>query len=287
MMINILGGKIFILIAAIWFSSAHQNTQEQADQARLAAILKKSEDYCRRLENAALDFVCFEEVTEASRYYASNTDAYVYDYQFNRMEVSRYDTPQKDVYLYDYQFIRKDMETKEKRNLIAVNGKKTNIQDSSLNTVMFQYKNVLFGPVGLLSKSWQAYLDYRLIGEDTINKERAVVIEATPGPALNEPHCYGKIWVKEDDGSVLKIVWDQKSLGNFQSVEEWAKVHDAEPQITAFSEYGFEKNGLRFPSRNYTENAHIKKDKQKFVNAEISIRYKNYKFFTVETEIKY
>jgi len=203
------------------------------------------------------------------------------------MDVSRSETAQTDVYLYDYQFIRKDLETKEKRNLIAVNGKKTNIQDSSLNTVMFQYKNVLFGPVGLLSKSWQAYLDYRIIGEDTINKERAVVIEATPGPAVNEPHCYGRIWIKEDDGSVLKIVWDQKSLGNFQSVEEWAKAYDAEPQITAFSEYGCEKNGLRFPSRNYTENAQVKKDKQKFVNAEISIRYKKYRFFTVETEIKY
>jgi hypothetical protein len=287
MMTNILSGKIIILLTAMFMSSAQQTAPGQADQLRLAALLKKSADYCRRLENAALDFVCLEEVTEASRYYASKTDAYVHDYQFNRMEVSRSDSPQTDVYLYDYQFIRKDMETKEKRNLIAVNGKKTNIQDSSLNTVMFQYKNVLFGPVGLLSKSWQAYLDYRLIGEDTVNKERAVVIEATPGPALTEPHCYGKIWIKEDDGSVLKIVWDQKSLGNFQSVEEWAKAHDAEPQITAFSEYGFEKNGLRFPGRNYSENAYIKKNNQKFVNAEISIRYKNYKFFTVETEIKY
>jgi hypothetical protein len=152
---------------------------------------------------------------------------------------------------------------------------------------MFQYKNVLFGPVGLLSKSWQAFHDYRLIGEDKILNEKAVVIEATPGIMLIEPHLCGKIWLKEDDGSVLKIVWDQKSLGNFQSIEEWAKLHDAEPQITAFSEYGFEKNGLRFPSRNYTEQAYIRKDKRKFANAEISIFYKDYKFFTVETEIKY
>jgi len=264
-MTNILAGKTIILMAAMFISSAQQNVPGQANQSRLATILKKSADYCQRLDKAALDFVCLEEVTELSRYY----------------------TPQTDVYLYDYQFIRKDKETKEQRNLISVNGKKTSIQDSSLHAVMFLYKNVLFGPVGLLSQDWQEYHTFKLIGDETINGEKTAVIEATPVPWLSEPHCYGKIWIKEEDGSILKIVWDQKSLRNFQGFEEWAKIHDSEPQITAFSEYGFEKNGLRFPSRNYSENAYIKKNKQKFVNAEISVVYKNYKFFTVETEIKY
>ena len=282
-----MAGKIFILIAGLCLSFVQPDAQEQAERARLAAILQKSEEYCRRLEKAVLDFVCLEEVTEASRYYASDSDDYRFDYQFDRINASRNHTPQKDVYLYDYQFIRKGMETQEKRNLISVNGKKKNIQDSSLLTAMFFYKNVLFGPAGLLSKSWQGYFDYKLVGEDVVNKEKTVVIEATPGPSLTEPHLYGRVWVKEDEGSILKIVWDQKSLGNFQSIEEWAKANDAEPRVTAYSEYGFEKNGLRFPSRNYAENAIIKKGGQKYVLTQISVRYKNYKFFTVETRIEY
>jgi hypothetical protein len=263
MMACILGGKILILFAMLCAVPLQPNTQEQTDQPRLAVILNKSAEYCRRLEKAALDFICLEEVTELSVHF----------------------TPDTEIYLYDYQFIKKNKQTQEKRNLIAVNGRKANIQDSSLQTVMFRYENVLFGPVGLLSKSWQPYLDYRLIGEDAIGKERAVVIEATPGQELVEPHCYGRIWVKEDDGSVLKIVWDQKSLRNYQMVEEFAKSHDAEPQITAFSEYGREKNGLRFPSRNYSEQAYISSDKRKIVNARISVVYEKYKFFTVETEV--
>jgi hypothetical protein len=138
-----------------------------------------------------------------------------------------------------------------------------------------------------MSQAWQAYHDYKLIGEETIDNEKVVVVEATPNSFLIAPHCYGNVWIKEDDGSVLKIVWDQRSLGNFQSAEEWAKIHDAEPQITAYSEYGFEKNGLRFPSRSYTENAFIDKDKRKFISGAILISYKSYKFFTVETEVKY
>jgi hypothetical protein len=60
-----------------------------------------------------------------------------------------------------------------------------------------------------------------------------------------------------------------------------------EPQITSFSEYGFEKNGLRFPSRDQTEEAYLKKDGKKYIRAETAIIYKDYKFFTVETDIKY
>jgi outer membrane lipoprotein-sorting protein len=260
-----LGGKALVLAGAVSVSSVLLTPQEQAGQERLAGILKKSAEYCRRLDKAALDFVCLEEVTETSRHYTLATD----------------------VYLYDYQFIRKSGKALEKRNLISVNGKKANIQDTSLDTVIFQYKNVFFGPVGLLSKSWQADLAYKLIGEDIVHGEKAVVIEATPGLSLAGPHCTGRIWIREADGSVLKIIWDQKSLGNFQSLEEWAKAHEARPQITAFSEYGLEKNGLRFPTRSFVQNAYVRKDGRTFVSGEMSVIYKNYRFFTVETEIKY
>jgi hypothetical protein len=256
---------LFIPIAVLGFIFPPENSPGRAGQDRLAAILKRSEEYCRRLDHAALDFVCLEEVSERTR--------------FTSMDI--------DVYLYDYQFVRKNQEMKEKRNLLSVNGKKKKIQDQPLQTVVFRYENALFGPVGLLSRSWQAYHDYRLIGEDVLGKEKTVVIGATPKPDFATPHCYGSIWIREEDGAVLKIVWDQKSIGNFPAVEEWAKLHEAEPRITSFLEYGLEKNGLRFPSRNFTENAYILKDGRKYANAEIDILYKNYKFFTVETEVKY
>ena len=56
---------------------------------------------------------------------------------------------------------------------------------------------------------------------------------------------------------------------------------------TSFTEFGFEKNGLRFPSRSYTEQAYMRKDRGKSPSAEISVTYKDYKFFTVETETIY
>jgi hypothetical protein len=258
--------SIFVLISLTPFLPGRQSREnEPADSSRLAAVLKKSAEYCRRLDRASLDFICLEEVTEMTRYL----------------------TPHTDLFLYDYQFIRKNRETKEMRNLVSANGKKIDVRESPLYTAAFQYKNVLFGPVGLLSSAWQAYHDFKLAGEESFSKEKVVLVEATPNSFLVTPHPYGKIWIKEEDGSVLKIVWDQRSLGNFQGAEEWAKYHEVELQITALTEFGLEKNGLRFPSRSFSEYAYVDKNKRKFVNAEISIVYKNYKFFTVETEVKY
>jgi hypothetical protein len=254
-----------LIIAAVGLSPALLGPQEKPDEARLAAILEKTAYYCRRLDKAALDFVCLEEVSEMANRY----------------------TRHFDVFLYDYQFVRKKDEIKEQRDLIAIDGKKTSRPSPPIQPAAFRYKNVLFGPIGLLSEFWQGYHEYRFAGEERLFGEKAVVIEATPSSKAHEPHPYGRIWVKESDGSVLKIVWDQTSLGNFGEIAEWAKENEAEPRIMAYSEYRFEKNGLRFPSRNYTQQAYIRKDRSKFVSAEISIVYKGYKFFTVETEVKY
>ncbi len=256
-------GKVLILFAALCVAPLRPGAQEGTDQARLAAILKRSAEYCRRLEQAALDFICYEEVTEETVHFTRDIK----------------------VYLYDYQFIRKDKLAKEKRDLLSINGQKAKVRDSSLQTVQFLYENVLFGPVGLLNEHWQGYFDYKLAGEDTFDKQKVVVIEATPKPELADAHPYGKVLVKEADGSVLKIVWDQRSLRNFKAVEEFAKSQDAEAKIIAYSEYGREKNGLRFPSLNYSEQGYVLSSGRKVSNARISVVYKRYKFFTVETQV--
>ena len=256
---------LFLIALVLCLFPALSVAQSSPDQARVSAILSKSADYCQKLDKAALDFVCMEEVTETS---------------YNL-------TPDTDVYLYDYQFIRKAGGARERRDLVAVNGKRTDSRDAALRTGHFQYENVLFGPIGLLSRYWQAFLVYQIVGVDQLYGQKAVIVEAVPGAGLVEAHPYGRIWISEKDGSVLKIVWDQRSLGNFKMAEEWAKEHDAEPMFTAYSEYGFEKNGLRFPSRSYTEQAYMRKDRGKSPSAEISVIYKDYKFFTVETETIY
>ncbi len=265
-----IGGRTRILVFAVaalscFLGAARAGRQEPPDRSRLEALLKRAEAYCRRLDKAALDFICLEEVTELTVRF----------------------TPVTNVYLYDYQFVRTDREKKENRHLIAVNGKKKDVRDAALSTVMFQYQNVLFGPVGLLGEEGRRLFDYALVGEDPGGPERAVIVEAKPKAGAVGSRPWGRIWLREEDGGVLKIVWDQTSLGNYREVEDWAEAHEARPRITAYSEYGLEKNGLRFPSRNFSETATVTKGGLLTVGGRVSTVYRDYKFFTVETEIKY
>lgn len=261
--VKVRGARPLVMILALAIGFVRVGGQGEDNRADVANILKKAEAYCQRLENAALDFICFEEVTELYSHY----------------------TPAVDVYVFDYQYVRKDKETREKRKLLSKNGEKPRNDAAGLKTVMFSYENVLFGPVGLLSKYWQAYHNYTLVSRETYEKKRVIILEAKPKPDNPLPHPYGRIWVKEDDGAVMRIVWDQESLGNFEGVEEWVRAHDAEPAITAITDYNIEKNGLQFPSGSFSEQACYLANKKKMILAQLVVVYKKYKFFTVETEV--
>jgi hypothetical protein len=283
---------IFIILSPFSSKKGLFSEQQQLDnQEKLSQILRKTRDYCRRLEKAALDFVCREEVSERIDNSKDSTEGIVEMHTPYPGEwISHYHFPrkiEKNSYVYDYQYIRKSDRHIERRTLLEENGKKKYEEDALLKTTMFRVQNVLFGPIGLLSESQQHNYQYQIIKEELVNGEKAVVLEAVPKSLSQQGHCFGKIWVKEDDSSILKIEWNQKSLGNYQIAEQIASKYKAKPQIISISEYGLEKNGIRFPSGDMTEEAYILQNGKKFIRSETIILFKNYKFFTVETEVKY
>ena len=62
---------------------------------------------------------------------------------------------------------------------------------------------------------------------------------------------------------------------------------NAIPQITFMTEFDFEKNKIRFPSKFLLEEEYIRPEGGRYKKSEIIVRYKDYKFFTVETEVKH
>jgi hypothetical protein len=262
-------------------------SQVADEKKKLSDILTKAGQYCARLEKASLDFVCLEQITEKIDYSRDRSDEIYLMPGGIRTQIRVAKLKEENSYLYDYQFIRKGSNKKEKRVLLEKNGKKVKEEDSQLEASPFQIENVLLGPIGLLSQYMQPNHDYRIIGEEMVGGDKAVVLEANPKPTLNRPHCYGKIWLSEKDSSVLKIAWEQRSIGNYAIFEERAKKYKADPVITSISEYGFEKKGLRFPSQDLSEEAYINEKGKKFVRAQTAITYKEYKFFTVDIAIQY
>jgi hypothetical protein len=194
---------------------------------------------------------------------------------------------QENTYLYDFQFTRKGGLRRENRNLLKKNGKPAKEKDVPLETSVFQVRNVLFGPLGLLGENSQGNYDYQLVGEEEVQGEKIAVIDAAPKKTFTGTHGYGRVWVKEADGGVLKIEWKPESIPDLKNLEARAKKYDSGLSVTLVTEYGFEKNGLRFPSRDYSEEAYVKPDGQKFVRSRTSVVYRDYRFFTVETDVTF
>jgi hypothetical protein len=259
-----------------------------AEEVRLAAILNKSIKYCRKLEKAALDFVCLEEISEKIDYSRDREDEISFPLPTGiRTDIKIAKRKQENTYLYDFQFTRKGELKKENRTLLEKNGKTAREQDAPLETSVFQVRNVLFGPLGLLNENMQGYHDYQFVGEEEVQGEKIAVIDATPKKTLTGAHGFGRVWIKEGDGSVLKIEWKPESIPDLNNLQIRAKKYQSELAVTLITEYGFEKNGIRFPSRDYSEEAYLKPDVKKFVRSRTSVVYRDYKFFTVETDIKY
>lgn len=275
------------VIGGMSFLSARQ---ESGGNERLRQILLRIKDYCLKLEKAALDFTCIEKIEEKIYNLPGfQPDTIIFN-PSKQVVAYSYLSPKRPyshTCVYDYQFVHKGDQKAEKRTLIEENGRKKNEKDAQLATLSVRVENALFGPIGLLGAQWQAHHDYKIIGEETQKGKKIMVIEAVPKPSLNLPHCFGRIWVREDDASIVKIAWDQTSVGNFMMIQATAQELRADPRLTSVTEYNLEKNGIRFPSKDTTEEAYLLKNEKKFVRSLTTILYMDYKFFTVELEVNY
>lgn len=271
--------RLFCLFLLLFALSAFPQVQtnDQASEAELFNILKNTRDYCKKLSAAALDYVCLEEISERSFRYVQN-------YQF-RMSIRKEEIRHK--YLYDYQYIRKDDRLDEKRILLEQDGLKKRKRQTALQTHLFQYENVLFGPVNLLCEERQYFFHYKIIDKILVDEEKIIVIEATPKPWVSKNIFGGTIWVSESDFSILNIEWDQEMMIRTEIIKEMSKRYKGTPVITQTIEFGFEKNGIRFPSRFFIGEVYVNKKGKKIVHSETNVIYRDYKYFTVETHVKY
>jgi len=260
---------IFLIFLSAQFFSQIENS-DNWDQEELEEILKNCAEYCETLNNSVLYFICEEKITEEI---LKGREAFVV----------------KNIYIYDYQLIRKANKIVEQRILIKENGRKKNDLDAQLKTTRFHHKHVVLGPIGLLGEKQQEVHEYKILKEVTYKKEKAVILEAFPKFLNGINTLYGKIWIRKKDFAILKIEWNQESMENFEDIEKIAEKLEAKPRITFISEYGFEKNKIRFPNKYSVEESYIPRFEveKKLIWSQTTVIYDNYKFFTVETGVKY
>jgi hypothetical protein len=268
----------------------------------LETLLRKAAEYCQKLEGAALDFVCTEEIAETidlaldvkQQKKTFGTWTSVGDASTSTGEsqsrgvivvapVGKF----KRTLVYDYQCIRVKGEMTERRTLLRENNKKMNEPDAKLKTAVLLYETPPLSPAGFFSERVQPYFDYAVVGREKYEKKPVVVVEATPRPdAPPASELYGKAWIDLGSGDIVKIELNDKRIGHFEVFEKRGEKYGLKPRVTLTSEFKVEKNGLRFPSRLVAEEAYLNARGRTFVRSTTAVEFKDFKFFTVEVEVK-
>ncbi len=283
--------SILVLIFFVFSTEIYSQkiNSDSSNQTELETILKKCAEYCEKLSNSVLDFVCNEKIIEEinnddprSRRHSLRGGVFV-----TVKGAGRASPIEKNVYIYDYQLIRKERRIQERRILLKENGKERKEEDAQLKTKRFEHKHIVFGPLGLLSVQSQQNFDYKIVKEEGYKGEKVYVLEINPKSSIEIEALFGRAWVRKNDFSILKIEWNSISMGNYKRIEESAKELEAEPKITFVSEYEYEKNNIRFPSKYFVKEVYTNPIWGRFNKSEVEVIYKDYKFFTVETEVKY
>jgi hypothetical protein len=264
-----------------------QEKQQGIAPPELEKILKETGEYCERLKDMALNFICQEKITEKTSEFGKTM---VFkpgmngprNYSF--FEDLKSIKTKKNSYIYDYQMIKKGDDFKEKRDFLEENGKKRKEKNVEPKTLRMSSKFLVFGPVGFLSKTWQPHFVYEIIGSETIGQKKAFVLKASPKEFTEENHYFGKIWVDEADSSILQIEWEPTSIKNFKEKVE-SPIGELKRQVSWMVSYDVVKNGIRFPSAQSIKETYITGRGKKHIKYEAEYIYLNYKFFTVETEV--
>ncbi len=299
-----LAAVLLLIITVLGGSAAARGQETKApppDPFHLALILKAGREYSQRLGRAALDFVCLEEITDKidlSRdgphdlvrqggEIAGGAHSWVSSGVSLRFERSPKSAKGTSVYVFDYQFIRQAGEVKETRKLLKENGKDAKPNDPVPQTTVFQYSDILMAPVQILDEKFRDFYRYRLLREDALDGVKCWVVEVSPSLSVVEKYLGGLIWLRQDDYSILKVEWDPATYSGYDKILLRARGLEAEPRVVSVTEFGVEKNGIRFPSRDFTQEAYLGKDGKLFVRSETQVLYKDYKFFTVETSTEF
>lgn len=284
--ITLLSILLFIISVQIY---SQLDNSKNSDQAQLELILKKCAEYCERVKSIAMFYVCQEEIKESTNFYRTTNTLRTTPYGITEMVPGgalKLKRTRKSSFLYNYQLINKEEKLHEQRTLLKKNNRKKQLEDAELE-VRFNAKYLVYGPVGFLSRYWQNFFSYEIIGQESLGEIQATIIRASPKPNNKDNWNFAKIWINEKDKSILQIEWGSGSIDDFGGKNIASMSGDFRTDTIVRATYLIEKNGVRFPSLQLIQEFLVSESGKRYLRHEMTTVFNDYKFFIVDTEIKY
>jgi hypothetical protein len=281
---------LFVSFLIQWGASppaAQAGTQASPSAAQndfLPSILKATGEYCEIVKRMALNFVCLEKVDDRENFLTRGDGS-----TRNTPDEVRISKVNKRSFTFEFQIIKKGDDVEELRTLLEENGKKRHQENAEPPTLRFSARNLVYGPVGFLSRYWQERFHFEITGRELIDGKTAILLRAAPLSETQENNNYGLIWVDASTYQILRIEFEPKDVQGSDVAFEAGSAAIGSKYIRHLSwtvDYGVEKKGVRFPSHQIIREYYKSDTGFKITKRETSYEYTDYKYFTVEVEIK-
>jgi len=299
-----------------WFTPKLMEKEKESgkseDKDELNRLLKGAAVYCEKLKVAAFHCLCKEKIVETQRPLYKH--AGVEDDIVNNPEheifatVQPADPHQKPIviktnkYEFYYRLIKRGVIAKELREKIGKGDNENSkteqqgeiITDEILKTIRFLSSKSVFAPITLLDGERQKLYHFRLVGHEKIQDRPTTIIEAVPKNEKDAQVIYGKLWIDDENFSVLKIKANPNSILGYNRLRNLANELGAMLHLTLETEFFKINDNIRFPTRihfveTYSGGTLISSQtgSKGWQRTESYTTYSDYLFFNVQTDVTY
>lgn len=205
-----------------------------------------------------------------------------------RLQIMDPTQTRRDSFLCDYMFVRKRLgQAVERRVVLKENGRTVGDRDKVLDDKRFSGLSALLSPLRILARDQQGKYDFAVVGEDKVQKKKAVVVRAVPKSGDEDGIWSVRIWLNKETGQVLKCDIEGVPLEGYDDVLEDSVNLNIRPSFIVTHEYRLEKNGVLFPYRSSVKVEYPGVDPLGSIPKILSrFTYEKYRFFIVETEYR-
>jgi hypothetical protein len=286
-------GELMSRVSKIESKVSPQVEPAASPNEELQMVLDKCTEYCLKLSESALYYICHEEVKEKFKNISMEQGvvlSMVGSPDLHPNEVMKTDNRilslggnEKNTYLYDYQLIKKDGKIDEKRILLDKDGKAVILENESQDMAPSLSLKPILVPVQIFGNEQRSKFVFRLADDERIQGKLAYVIEVFLRSGQTGYIRQGKIWMDKTDFRIVKIEIFSDFVEGFEYILKECRQYYLMPHFKSIHYYTIDKNGLLFPSQSeirveYSGLLFKKMD----LKSEYKITYKDYRFFTVE-----
>jgi TonB family protein len=257
----------------------------------LLAMLDRSWEYCRKMDDIADFYLCRERISDTTKSIVNVGPAMMgsgeIEGQVITVRVGSFvpdlASPKTNRYVNDYQITSQNSRVTELRTLVKP---PSNERDSSFGKKPLLFSIPISVPTRLLAPGFRDEHNYSFGEDDKILGKNCRTIKLKARRKHGVEVQKATLWIEKISGRVVQAEIEYDASAIDERILAECRQYYLVPHMRATYEYGDEKKGILFPSRSeiVLDYSQLGRANTRDTKMKLDIRYDNYRFFSVETE---